>query len=146
MLAQLTDIDPWRFQFHPEVWILVAFPLAHLLVLANPSSFFGQLDMDEIMEVVHPSEVIRALARAVADGRLRLDASGDGTISALDALRVINALAQQSLTSEAESVGAVSLQASWASSVDSVLGDLDDDEDVLLALLIEDHGLHKARP
>jgi putative membrane protein len=25
MLAQLTAADPWRFQFHPEVWILVAF-------------------------------------------------------------------------------------------------------------------------
>jgi putative membrane protein len=25
MLAQVTDLDPWRFQFHPEVWLLVAF-------------------------------------------------------------------------------------------------------------------------
>lgn len=25
MLAQLPSIDPWRFQLHPEVWILVAF-------------------------------------------------------------------------------------------------------------------------
>jgi putative membrane protein len=25
MLAQVTDLDPWRFQFHPEVWMLVAF-------------------------------------------------------------------------------------------------------------------------
>jgi putative membrane protein len=25
MLAQLTELDPWRYQFHPEVWILVAF-------------------------------------------------------------------------------------------------------------------------
>ena len=25
MLAQLPSLDPWRYQFHPEVWILVAF-------------------------------------------------------------------------------------------------------------------------
>jgi putative membrane protein len=25
MLAQLTAADPWRYQFHPEVWVLVAF-------------------------------------------------------------------------------------------------------------------------
>jgi putative membrane protein len=25
MLAQLTAADPWRFQFHPEVWVLVGF-------------------------------------------------------------------------------------------------------------------------
>ncbi len=25
MLAQLPTLDPWRYQFHPEVWILVAF-------------------------------------------------------------------------------------------------------------------------
>jgi putative membrane protein len=25
MLAQLPALDPWRYQFHPEVWILVAF-------------------------------------------------------------------------------------------------------------------------
>ena len=25
MLAQIADLDPWRFQFHPEVWVLVAF-------------------------------------------------------------------------------------------------------------------------
>lgn len=25
MLAQLSELDPWRYQFHPEVWVLVAF-------------------------------------------------------------------------------------------------------------------------
>jgi putative membrane protein len=25
MLAQLSDLDPWRYQFHVEVWVLVAF-------------------------------------------------------------------------------------------------------------------------
>jgi len=25
MLAQVPSLDPWRFQFHPEVWVLVAF-------------------------------------------------------------------------------------------------------------------------
>ncbi|HYN33282.1 MAG TPA: cytochrome c oxidase assembly protein [Ilumatobacteraceae bacterium] len=25
MLAQLTAVDPWRFQFHPAVWVLVVF-------------------------------------------------------------------------------------------------------------------------
>jgi putative membrane protein len=25
MLAQVADLDPWRWQFHPEVWLLVAF-------------------------------------------------------------------------------------------------------------------------
>ena len=24
-IAQLTAADPWRFQFHPEVWVLVGF-------------------------------------------------------------------------------------------------------------------------
>ena len=25
MLAQVLDADPWKFQWHPEVWLLVAF-------------------------------------------------------------------------------------------------------------------------
>ncbi len=25
MLAQTLDTDPWQFQWHPEVWLLVAF-------------------------------------------------------------------------------------------------------------------------
>jgi hypothetical protein len=25
VLAQTLDVDPWRYQWHPEVWVLVAF-------------------------------------------------------------------------------------------------------------------------
>ncbi len=71
--------------------------------------------------------------RAVASlGGFQLDASGDGSISALDALQVINELGRRSLSTAGE-------QASWAQSADSVIADLDDEDDSdLLALLASD--------
>jgi hypothetical protein len=69
-------------------------------------------------------------------GGYRLDASQDGAITSLDALRVINGLAKQSLISEGESAGWGS--SDWASQADQALSDLDDDEDELLELLAGD--------
>ncbi len=71
--------------------------------------------------------------RAVASlGGFLLDASGDGSISALDALQVINELSRQSVNATGE-------QVDWAQSADSVIAELDDEEDGdLLALLASD--------
>ena len=83
--------------------------------------------------------------RVVASlGGFQLDASGDGTISALDALRVINGLAQQSL--EGESLAADPPVSAWAASADSVFAaDMEDDEDDLLVLLAADQELQRAK-
>ena len=72
----------------------------------------------------------------------KLDASRDGTISALDALRVINGLAQLNLLAGGESsLAGETSQISWATSADSVIADLGDDDDELLALLAADREL-----
>ena len=69
--------------------------------------------------------------------QFKLDASADGSITALDALRVLNGLISSS--ANAELVSEQSAE-SWAQSADSVVNDLDDDEDDVLSLLAGDSG------
>ena len=63
-------------------------------------------------------------------GSYRLDTNNDGAVTALDALRVINGLARLSAESESS--------ANWAAAADSAIGNLDDEDDDLLALLALD--------
>ncbi len=85
------------------------------------------LGREGLNQTANPLRVVASL------GGLRLDANEDGIISSLDALKVINGLAQLSNASaEAESIA-------WAASADNAIAGLDDDDDDdLLSLLASD--------
>lgn len=86
----------------------------------------GKADFNQ---VASPLRVVASL------GGYKLDASQDGAITALDALRVINGMAEIDVA-DAELVDRA--DATWAAATDSVIADLDDDEDDLMELLAAD--------
>ncbi|MFK8114092.1 MAG: choice-of-anchor Q domain-containing protein [Rubripirellula sp.] len=86
------------------------------------------LGRGDFNQASNPLRVVASL------GGFRLDASQDGSITSLDALRVINGLAQLNLGAEPAEA-----EASWAASADSVMRELNDDEqDDFLELLASD--------
>jgi Ca2+-binding RTX toxin-like protein len=116
VLGSLTNLDN-RFDTNRDGRVSALDALVVINAMAQEG--FEHLDLST------PSRAIALL------GGYQLDASGDGSISALDALQVINELSRQSVTATGE-------QIDWAASADSVIADLGDDDDDLLALLASD--------